>query len=136
MRKPFQLSLDERFVREVDAARGMVPRSRWIEGMVEAGALDVMGGLPKVLSPEEQARLDAEDVSTNPPLSAAVREGTPRAFERSPGPPVDSGASRAPSTIPEPTWTGDPSPGAVSRFTGHREGCGCLKCERARGRIV
>lgn len=31
MRKPVQLNLEERFIERLDAACGLVPRSRWVE---------------------------------------------------------------------------------------------------------
>lgn len=89
MRKAFTLSLDDHFVRRVDAARGHAPRSRWIEDMVEAGALELSGGLPDVPTSDGAARLAAEDRSTNPPISEAVRAGTGGAFARSTAPASD-----------------------------------------------
>ncbi len=58
MRRNITVSLDDEFIRGMDAARGSVARSRWLEGLVEGGAL-----MPAIPSRELEAQMKAEDRS-------------------------------------------------------------------------
>ncbi len=67
MRRPINITLDDEFVRQMDAARNGQSRGRWVEGLVEGGAL-----MPHIPSREDEARMQREDRS--PSLQPKIEE--------------------------------------------------------------
>ncbi len=52
------ITLDDEFVRQMDAVRDGQPRGRWLEGLVEGGAL-----MPHIPTVEQERQMAVEDRS-------------------------------------------------------------------------
>lgn len=81
MRRNLTISFDEQFIDKMDAVREKKSRGKWLEDIVIPAE-----ALPALPTRQERARREAEDKSSNPPISDAVRHGTPGQYKRSPEP--------------------------------------------------